>query len=350
MTTPVFCRTCSAVMLCLALAMSIASARTGATASWPSHLPQRLSETGLFSDVASLTVDPRHRAFSPQYPLWTDAAQKRRWVSLPAGTTIDVSDVDAWDFPAGTRFWKEFSFGGRRVETRLLVKSSDTAWRFASYLWNEAQTDADLAPSSGLRNVAEVAPGKQHSIPSVEDCRACHDSARTEILGFTALQLSDDRDTGAPHAEPLANGMLTLRGLVDERLLYPARPELVSTPPRIPSASPRERSALGYLSTNCGSCHNASGSLASLRLTFRQPAYGGGLVVIGPSLERKTKWDRPGAVPETTTVIDRAMPERGALIFRMRSRRPTSQMPPLGTVLPDRAAIDLVNQWAHEGR
>jgi hypothetical protein len=72
--------------------------------------------------------------------------------------------------------------------------------------------------------------------------------------------------------------------------------------------------------------------------------------VIGPSLERKTKWDRPGAVPETTTVIDRAMPEHGALIFRMRSRRPTSQMPPLGTVLPDRDAIDLVNQWAHEGR
>jgi len=350
MTTAVFCRTCSAALLCLALAMSIASARTGATASSPSRLPQRLSETGLFSDVASLTIDPRHRAFSPQYPLWSDAAQKRRWVSLPSGTTIDVSDVDAWDFPAGTRFWKEFSFGGRRVETRLLVKSSDTAWSFASYIWNEAQTDADLAPSSGLRNVAEVAPGKQHSIPSVEDCRACHDSARTEILGFTALQLSDDRDAGAPHAEPLANGMLTLRGLADEGLLYPARPELVSTPPRIPSASPRERAALGYLSTNCGSCHNASGSLASLRLTFRQPAYGGGLAVIGPSLERKTKWDRPGAVPETTTVIDRATPEHGALLFRMRSRRPTSQMPPLGTVLPDHAAVELVTRWAREDR
>ena len=235
-------------MLCLALAMSIASARTGATASSPSHLPQRLSETGLFSDVASLTIDPRHRAFSPQYPLWSDAAQKRRWVSLPSGTTIDVSDVDAWDFPAGTRFWKEFSFGDRRVETRLLVKSSDTAWSFASYIWNEAQTDADSSRRrAGCVTSSEVAPGKQHSIPSVEDCRACHDSARTEILGFTALQLSDDRDAGAPHAEPLANGMLTLRGLVDEGSC--TRPGLSSSRRR--HGFPRRRRASGRLSAIC---------------------------------------------------------------------------------------------------
>jgi hypothetical protein len=337
-------------MLCLALAMILASARTAATASSPSRLPRWLSETGLFSDVASLTVDPRHRAFSPQYPLWTDAAQKRRWVSLPPGAAIDVSDIEAWEFPAGTRFWKEFSFGGRRVETRLLVKSSGSGWSFASYVWNETQTDAELAPSGGLRNVAEVAPGKSHSIPSVEDCHACHDSARTEILGFTALQLSDDRDPGAPHAEPLGNDMLTLGDLVDEGRLHPARPEFVTTPPRIPSASPRERATLGYLSANCGSCHNTTGSLASLKLTFRQPAYGGGLAVIGPHLGRKTKWDRPGAIPETTTVIDGATPEHGALLFRMRSRRPTSQMPPLGTVLPDYDAIELVRGWTDEKR
>jgi len=230
------------------------------------------------------------------------------------------------------------------------VKSSDTGWDFASYVWNEAQTDAELAPSSGLRNVADVAPGKQHSIPSIEDCRACHDSARTEILGFTALQLSDDRDGEAPHRELVTDDMLTLRDLVEEQRLSPARPEFVSTPPRIPASSPRERAVLGYLSTNCGSCHNTTSSLDSLKLTFRQPAYGGGLAVAGPSLERKTKWDRPGAVPDKTRVIDRAMPEHGALLFRMRSRRPTSQMPPLGTVLPDHDAIDLVTRWAREDR
>jgi hypothetical protein len=29
----------------------------------------------------------------------------------------------------------------------------------------------------------------------------------------------------------------------------------------------------------------------------------------------------------------------------MRSRRPSSQMPPLGTAVPDREAIDLVADW-----
>jgi hypothetical protein len=347
MTVPVFWRWWAAAVACLVSAMSVAAARTGAAESHPPRLPQQLSETGLFSDVASLTVDPRHRAFSPQYPLWTDSAQKRRWVSLPTGTTIDVRDIDAWSFPTGTRFWKEFSFGGQRVETRMLVKSS-AGWEFGSYAWNDAQTDAALAPPTGIPNLVEVANGKRHSVPSVEDCRACHDSNRTEVLGFTALQLSDDRDAEALHAEPLGEGMLTLRDLVAEQRLQPARPELVSTPPRIPAASPRSRAALGYLSTNCGACHNTDSSLASLGLTFRQPAYSGGLAVVSPSLKRRTKWDRPGAVPETTVVVDHSALEQSALLLRMRSRRPASQMPPLGTVLPDHDAIDVMTRWVRE--
>jgi len=33
------------------------------------------------------------------------------------------------------------------------------------------------------------------------------------------------------------------------------------------------------------------------------------------------------------------------LLVRMRSRRPASEMPPLGTVLPDSEAIELVESW-----
>src|SRR5829696_2454750 len=60
------------------------------------HKPPTLQETGLYSDFATLEVDPRHLAFSPQYPLWTDGAAKRRWISLPPGSAIDGSDPDAW--------------------------------------------------------------------------------------------------------------------------------------------------------------------------------------------------------------------------------------------------------------
>lgn len=259
-----------------------------------------------------------------------------------------MREIDAWDFPVGTRFWKEFAFDGRRVETRMLVKTSPISWQFASYVWNDAQTDAHLATPEGLPNLVEVAPGKRYSIPSVEDCRACHDSNRTEILGFTALQLSDDRDPEAPHAEPRDGHTTTLRTLVENGLLQPARPELVSTPPRIPASSPRARAALGYLSTNCGACHNQASTLVSLGLDFRQPAYSGGLAVLEAGLARRTKWDRPGAPPETTKVVDRTALEHSALLLRMRSRRPTSQMPPLGTVLPDEQAVAVVTDWLTE--
>ncbi len=310
----------------------------------PGSLPARLSQTGLYSDAATLRIDDGNRPFAPQYPLWTDGATKRRWIRLPAGTTIDARRVDAWDFPVGTRFWKEFSFGNHRVETRMLVKVSDTQWDFASYRWNSAQTDADLAPPEGIPAVAEVAPGKRHSIPSIDECRACHDSGRTEVLGFTALQLSDDRDPSAVHIEAEASAT-TIATLMRDGLLRGARPEWVSAPPRIPAASPRTRAALGYLSTNCGACHNTASTLAPLGLVLRQPAYGGGIDVVRPGFDQRTKWDRPGAAPETTRVVDRDTVEASALLVRMKSRRPASQMPPLGSVLVDHEAVDLIADW-----
>src|SRR5688500_6534491 len=107
--------------------------------------PGRLSETGLYVEGSSTQVDPRNLAFSPQYPLWSDGARKRRWIQLPAGSAIDASQPDAWEFPRGTRLWKEFALD-RRVETRYIERLADGSWRFATYLWNEAGTEATLAP------------------------------------------------------------------------------------------------------------------------------------------------------------------------------------------------------------
>jgi hypothetical protein len=78
------------------------------------------------------------------------APDKRRWLQIPAGTFIDASRPDAWVFPPGTRLWKEFSHGGRPVETRYIERTADGSWRFASYVWNEAGTDAVLAPARGI--------------------------------------------------------------------------------------------------------------------------------------------------------------------------------------------------------
>jgi cytochrome c553 len=320
--------------------------------------PRLLSETGLYAGEGTrvylaeapkerrLVVDVRNRPFAPQYPLWSDGAGKRRWVRLPKGSVIDVKNADRWTFPVGTRFWKEFEFDGRKVETRFLWKVSDRKWVFASYAWNDTQTDATLVPESGLPDVAEIAPGKRHSIPSLTDCRSCHDSARTEILGFNALQLSDDRDPNALHGEPLTAEMITLRTLVDESLVYPKRTEFKTTPPRIAAATPETRTALGYLSTNCGSCHNRESSIASLGLLLKHDAAPASecTPALATTIGRKGHWLVP-ANPDESRVINPGQPELSALIQRVRSRRPTSQMPPIGTVVQDRAAVDWLTAW-----
>lgn len=308
------------------------------------HLPQRLSDTGLFVP-GSRAVDPRNRPYSPQYPLWTDGAGKSRWLRLPGGSRIDISDVERWDFPVGTRLWKEFTFNGRKVETRLLWRSSAGDWTFASYVWNDDQTDAVLAPAEGVRRAAEVAPGKWHAIPSRDDCRACHDNGRV-VLGVTALQLSDDRDPNAPHAEVQQPGMLTLRTLAAEGLV--TRAELLAGPsPRIPGDA-RTRAALGYLTANCGHCHYDDSRVATVRHPLLMPAFGTTPQVraaIDSLIARRTAWDLPHAEPGTTTMLRAGEPERSAIVARMRSRRPSTQMPPLGTVLQDRDAIDLLSRW-----
>src|SRR5262245_12210654 len=112
--------------------------------------PPRLSETGLYD--ATGAIDARNLPFVPQYPLWTDGAEKLRWIRLPAGAKIDASDVDAWRFPVGTKLWKQFSWKGRKVETRMIWKTGEADWLFATYVWSEDQTNAMLAPETGIAN------------------------------------------------------------------------------------------------------------------------------------------------------------------------------------------------------
>lgn len=310
------------------------------------ELPQRLVDTGLYGPGRPDGIADQNRPYVPQYPLWTDGAAKARWVYLPPGTTIDVSNMDDWDFPAGTKFWKEFAFDGRRVETRLLWKVSSSRWVAGSYVWNEDGTDATLAPPQGVRGVAEVAPGRRHSIPSRADCAACHGERRTAPLGFNPLQLSTDRDPNAIHAEPLMPGMVTLATLVDERRLSPAAPGLVDHPPRIAASHPRTRTVLGYLSANCGGCHDGSDSLSVAIPSLRYPALlRDGDAVAQSLVGQPTKWQVPGRSDGTSVLIDPSAPEQSAILARMHSRRPSSQMPPLGTVVRDQEAIDLLTTW-----
>ncbi len=314
----------------------------------PDTAPARLVDTGLYTDGQVGVVDPRNRPFVPQYVLWSDGLEKRRWVYLPPGATIDAADEHAWEFPVGTRFWKEFSRNGRPVETRFSWRVS-SGWIFATYAWNEDGRDAMRADEAGVPGVIEVAPGREHSIPSQTDCTACHGTERPSPLGFTALQLSPDRDPNAVHAEAVSPDMLALEELVTAGRLRGARPDLLSAPPRIRATDPQTRAVLGYLAANCGACHNGRGEIAAFGPTIRaRDLVEDGDAVARSLVGQRTKWQVPGVPVGESVLVDPGSPDTSALLFRMRSRRPSSQMPPLGTVVRDEKALDLIERWIRE--
>lgn len=300
-------------------------------------LPERLADTG----YGRLEALP----FSPQYPLWTDGADKRRWLHVPAGRSIDATQPDAWRFPPGTRLWKEFGFAGRAVETRYIERLADGRWRYASYVWDADGREARLAPERGVTLEVAGAPGGRYRVPSRLDCTACHEGAAVPVLGASALQLSADRDPLAPHAAPARPGDADLAGLSRRGWLRGLPAPLLATPPRIDAASPAERAAFGYLHANCGHCHNDHGAPVALTLaqSVADPA-GSAARVRAALLDTPARWRPADAAPDARLVVP-GRPEASLLLVRMQTRQPLRQMPPLGTAQADAAGLAAVTSW-----
>jgi len=335
--------------LSTAIAIGAALASFGAVSDEPpAPLPQSLRDAGLFVAGSTSEIRSELLSFSPQYPLWSDGATKRRWLYLPPGTFIDASQTDAWEFPPGARLWKEFSLE-RRVETRLIERVGDGSWRYATYIWDESARNAVLAPTEGIRSLPRPdAPDGRYSIPSELDCRACHEGAAVPVLGFSALQLSPDRDSLAPHAEPLTSNQL--QTLVERGLLRNLPTEVLDHPPRVAAASPVERAVLGYLHGNCGHCHSApsaAGASVPVPVLLAQPVtdpVGGAASVLRSLLGAGSRFRFPSG-SERSQVIAPGFAQRSVLPARMRSRDPRVQMPPLGTAIPDDEALALIEGW-----
>ena len=332
----------------LAIAVTVIAAACafihGSIAQAATSAPQRLRDTGLFAGDSVTKIAAGVVAFSPQYPLWSDGAAKRRWIALPAGTYIDAARADAWEFPRGTRFWKEFSTAGRRIETRFIERLDDGSWRYTTYVWNETGTDAVLASRDGA---VVNAPERSYNVPGESDCRACHEGAAAPVLGFSALQLSSDRDPLAPHAEP--GGTVDLRALVERGWIRNLSPALVEKPPRIAASSPEERAALGYLHGNCGHCHgrvDETGASAPVGMLLAQSVSDPASTteVLRSIFDAPSRF-RPAGSRASSRIVAPGASHTSVLAVRMRSRDPRVQMPPLGTDVPDQQALALIERW-----
>ena len=296
-------------------------------------MPQTLSETGLYEDIASGTISPLVREYQPAGELWSDGATKRRWVYLPPGTTIDTSDMDYWVYPVGTRLWKEFVRDGVRVETRLLYKTGPAEWHPMAYVWLDDESDAEAAPFG--RNNAR---GTEHDVPKGVDCLKCHEGMPDRVLGFSALQLDHDLDG------------LTLADLVQQGELSnpPANPPAGAGTPYFPlPGDGATQLALRYLHANCGGCHNPRSYVEEVSIALHLTVGQLDAVESTPIFTSTVGVDSMSLLPPpgTTVVIDPGSLETSSLYQRMNSRQETYSMPLVGSELVDESGVAAIGAW-----
>lgn len=296
-------------------------------------LPERLSETALYTDIASKSVHPAVHLYVPQYQLWSDGEDKSRWIYIPECASIDTEDVNDWSFPIGTRFFKEFRRDGRRIETRLIQRIGEGPrdFAYASYQWTSDESDAVRVGESGVKDV----DGTGHDIPSKQECLQCHGSyARgggrpSRGLGFSAVQLAHD------------GSGLTLTDLVAGDRVSHQIPTAVPIP-----GDSVDQAALGYLHANCGNCHNPSkDGLPQTDLNL--------WLEVGQTDVKTTGAWTTGVQQATRTFTDQhvsgrivpGVPEESSVHYRMTQRGNMAQMPPIASEQVDAVGVAAVRAW-----
>lgn len=317
-------------------------------------MPDGLECTGLYGDFAKRTLACDVREFAPGFPLWSDAALKRRFVYLPPGSKIDVTDVDEWTFPAGTKMWKEFSLatdgGVEVVETRFFWKAPDKLvpegiWKWTTFVWSSDGKTA-TRNDTGLTNVR----GTTYEIPSHGQCDGCHGGRQDKVLGFDAILMSAPEATGFTYGELLSSGRLKTSSSGGP----PAASAL-----QIPG-KPGERAALGYLHSNCGvACHNASSpspaNLSGLHMKLKSDALGSvaatDTIVTGANKKPGNNWPlQPPAPDGGWYAIHPGDVSRSLVPARMAIRDldvdgGRAQMPPIISHRIDDAGVSTVTSW-----
>ncbi|RYZ04830.1 MAG: hypothetical protein EOO73_21880 [Myxococcales bacterium] len=295
-----------------------------------------LACTGLYGPVGEHWYSKRLGSgvepFTPAAALWSDHMHKQRYVWLPPGSTIDTTDPDDWTFPVGTKLWKEFSYEGKRIETRLLEKRN-YEWRAATYRWTEDEMDA-LSITEGERNV----PGTfedRYEVPAVRDCRRCHQGARDQVLGFSAVLLAGADAQG-----------LTLQKLQQTAKLSTSPPAL-----QVPG-TPVDQAALSYLHVNCGvACHNPSWNAEAWWTGFYLKLDARDLTQVSETAAHRTGVGQdsyivdPARPDRYLKLIAPGEPERSAVVYRDGERGSEMQMPPLATHSVDEAGLAAVKAW-----
>jgi hypothetical protein len=336
-------------------------AGAGGDAGTAASMPMLLSETGLYADIKNKTLAADVHKFTPAYTLWSDGAEKQRYVYMPPGGKITSDEMEWWRYPKGFKLWKDFKRDGKLIETRLLQKLSDgmADWYMVAFMWRDDMSDADAVPMGQVN-----AKGTMHDVPPKEACTGCHASVPDNAIGFSAVMLSHNLPDSLNISQIAQMGWLTTMPAAGG---YP-----------LPGTD-TEKAAIGYLHANCGMCHNFKGQVYKTKSSFdawthvdqisdmkKTRAYMSLLCDQWPGDASKgeSKFAPMASCPDghfTGALMDtdishpkRVVPKdvANSAIIDLMTLRATGQadmmkqMPPLGTEIPDTAGgLKSVSDW-----
>jgi mono/diheme cytochrome c family protein len=217
-------------------------------------------------------------------------------------------------------------------------------WAAYSYLWNSAQTDAELVSAEGRKiELASSTGVREWLVPSRTDCLTCHSAVAGHALTMNAWQLNRSFAGG--------DSLNQIRWLERHDLLRVENLAPPHTPSplfqRRPVDSPRyaadatkdsvETRARTWLAVNCSHCHvNNGGGNAAMEMEIWKDLVDAHLVGEPP---RHGTFGIGGA-----NVIAAGDPGRSVLVPRIAMRGP-GQMPPIGSLQPDSAGIATLIEW-----
>ena len=298
------------------------------------QIPSLLSQTGCFDSTDPLVPNSALISYDLNAPLWSDNAEKQRWMRLPNNGKITVTSTHDWTFPIGSVLVKNFKIQNKLIETRLFVRHDNGDWAGYTYEWNNNETDATLLPSEGK---SKVVANQTWSYPSRSQCVQCHTPQAGFTLGPETAQLNMDLPTHSLTQSPnqlteLANMNIFANGNFSDPT---ALPKLAFINDESQTKHWRARS---YLYSNCAMCHQPGG-----------PGR-------GPEDFRYTNTDAQINAINVDPAVDDLGINDGKLIFpgqpnksimslRMHSLDSEVRMPSLGTTIVDEGATDIVDQW-----
>jgi uncharacterized repeat protein (TIGR03806 family) len=311
----------------------------------------KLSQYGLFvADPALQRPNDGVIPYDLNSALFSDYAEKYRFVKMPAGMHATYRDADAFDFPVGTVIAKTFAFahdardpskGRRLIETRILKREPD-GWVGLPYIWNGAQTDATLDVAGDTVDVNWIhTDGRPRTdnyiIPNANQCKGCHK------LGEIITPIG-------PKSRHLNREFAYSDGTENQLTHWSRVGALVGAPaptdaPRLaawddPSSGTLDDRARAWLEINCAHCHNPEGparnSGLDLLASQRTPtSFGIFKTPVAAGL---------GSGGRSFDIVP-GQPDQSIMAYRIASTHPGVMMPELGKRLVHDEGVALIRQW-----